>query len=195
MEKLAGNPLRVMNCRLLGKLIGFLILLFAMASCMSTKEIKIVSFNDNQIHLLEDIKSYMNSEIELINIGDYWIVKNINAEMLLEIAGIASLKTDIISDNIANASTTKTDTGGPYIRKLLRVTAEKGVEIIEDMENPPRVVYDPTHPDAITTGEMEGYVKMPNVDVVTEMTDMIEASRLYEFAVQYLEKRYNYIVF
>jgi len=41
-------------------------------------------------------------------------------------------------------------------------------------------VYDPTHPDAITSGPQEGYVEMPNVDIVTEMVDMIAASRAYE---------------
>jgi flagellar basal-body rod protein FlgC len=42
------------------------------------------------------------------------------------------------------------------------------------------MVYDPTHPDAINTGPEKGYVKMPNVNVVMEMTDLISASRSYE---------------
>lgn len=43
-----------------------------------------------------------------------------------------------------------------------------------------KFVYDPTHPDAITSGKMEGYVEMSNVNVVTEMVDLIAASRAYE---------------
>jgi flagellar basal-body rod protein FlgC len=42
------------------------------------------------------------------------------------------------------------------------------------------LVYDPTHPDAIKTGPKQGYVEMPNVNVVNEMVDMIDASRAYE---------------
>jgi flagellar basal-body rod protein FlgC len=45
-------------------------------------------------------------------------------------------------------------------------------------ENPLR--WDPTHPDAIKSGPRQGYVELPNVDVVTEMVDMISASRSYE---------------
>jgi flagellar basal-body rod protein FlgC len=52
-----------------------------------------------------------------------------------------------------------------------------GVEVSESMdETPPRLVYDPSHPDA----NEEGYVEMPNVNIVTEMVDMISASRSYE---------------
>jgi len=59
----------------------------------------------------------------------------------------------------------------------------KGVRITEiekDMDSKPRLVYDPTHPDAIKTGPREGYVEYPNVNVVEEMVDMISASRSYE---------------
>jgi flagellar basal-body rod protein FlgC len=54
------------------------------------------------------------------------------------------------------------------------------VEIQKDLaaENPLR--WDPTHPDAIKSGPRQGYVELPNVDVVTEMVDMISASRSYE---------------
>jgi flagellar basal-body rod protein FlgC len=59
----------------------------------------------------------------------------------------------------------------------------KGVRVMEiqkDFTTENRLVYDPTHPDAIKTGPREGYVEMPNVDIVTEMVDMIAASRAYE---------------
>ncbi|UXI60071.1 flagellar basal body rod protein FlgC, partial [Treponema pallidum] len=45
---------------------------------------------------------------------------------------------------------------------------------------PSRLVYDPTHPDAILSGPKAGYVEYPNVDIVTEMVDLISASRAYE---------------
>jgi flagellar basal-body rod protein FlgC len=65
----------------------------------------------------------------------------------------------------------------------------KGVRVAEVQKDdgPPRLVYDPTHPDAIKSGERQGYVEMPNVDIVTEMTDMIAASRAYEANAQVIE--------
>ncbi|WP_298272644.1 flagellar basal body rod protein FlgC [Geobacter sp.] len=103
---------------------------------------------------------------------------------------------NLISSNLANANSTKTAEGGPYKRKdavfaatqvgetfrsafdRMRRGAPEGVEvtqIIED-QNPPRLQYDPTHPDA----NAQGYVALPNVNVVEEMADMIAATRAYE---------------
>jgi flagellar basal-body rod protein FlgC len=53
-------------------------------------------------------------------------------------------------------------------------------EIQKDYATELKLVYDPTHPDAILTGPRAGYVEMPNVDIVSEMVDMIAASRAYE---------------
>ncbi|HVM32547.1 MAG TPA: flagellar basal body rod protein FlgC [bacterium] len=108
------------------------------------------------------------------------------------------LRMDVISNNIANADTTRTVEGGPYIRQrvvfapridatplfapmLANATAQGmpvGVRvtgIIKD-PSPPRMVYDPGHPDA----NSEGYVAYPNVNAVNEMVDLISASRAYE---------------
>jgi flagellar basal-body rod protein FlgC len=112
------------------------------------------------------------------------------------------LRSDVISDNIANASTTRTPEGGPFRRSrvILRPMnaqpyfrlpfqpesfdsgAGKGVRVasVEKDDSPPRLAYDPTHPDAIKVGPKTGYVEMPNVNIVTEMVDMIAASRAYE---------------
>jgi flagellar basal-body rod protein FlgC len=113
------------------------------------------------------------------------------------------LRSDVIADNIANASTTRTAEGGPFRRSrvVLRPRVEQpywrspflpdmmdngigqGVRVAEiqkDYATQNRLVYDPTHPDAIQTGPRQGYVEMPNVDIVTEMVDMIAASRSYE---------------
>ncbi len=108
------------------------------------------------------------------------------------------LRTDVISENIANANTTRTAEGGPYVRKNV-VLAEKvsydqsfgeilhraiggvssGVKvtaITEDTDTDMNLVYDPSHPDA----DENGYVVYPNVNVVTEMVDLIDATRSYE---------------
>jgi flagellar basal-body rod protein FlgC len=52
--------------------------------------------------------------------------------------------------------------------------------IAKDYKSPMRYVYDPSNPDAIKSGDHAGYVEYPNIDIVTEMVDMIEASRAYE---------------
>jgi flagellar basal-body rod protein FlgC len=59
-------------------------------------------------------------------------------------------------------------------------TGVRVVEVQKDNSAKPRLVYDPTHPDAIKDGPQAGYVEMPNVDIVTEMVDLIAASRAYE---------------
>lgn len=103
---------------------------------------------------------------------------------------------NLISSNLANAGSTRTSEGGPYKRKDAVFSATPAesrfnralnsavgqqtrqvevTEIVED-QNPPRMQYDPSHPDA----NAQGYVAMPNVNVVEEMADMINASRSYE---------------
>ena len=105
---------------------------------------------------------------------------------------------DIISQNVANANTTRTSDGSPYVRKVVTFTEKdsqtpfhhvlnkatdrysgKGVKIngvYEDKESQMNMVYDPSHPDA----DENGYVLYPNVNIITEMTNLIDASRSYE---------------
>lgn len=105
---------------------------------------------------------------------------------------------DVIAENIANVDTTRTPDGNPYRRKtvvfeekgqganfaseLSRATANfkgHGVKVtgtFEDTSTDMKMVYDPSHPDA----DENGYVTYPNVEIVTEMTNMIDASRAYE---------------
>jgi flagellar basal-body rod protein FlgC len=71
----------------------------------------------------------------------------------------------------------------PFLPDVLDNGPGKGVRVMEiqkDMTKENRLVYDPTHPDAIQSGPRAGYVEMPNIDIVTEMVDMIAASRSYE---------------
>ncbi|MEZ7891012.1 MAG: flagellar basal body rod protein FlgC [Candidatus Wallbacteria bacterium] len=114
------------------------------------------------------------------------------------------LRMDIISNNIANANVTRTESGGPYKRqmpvfavkstsafslKTLNDSIPAGVTvegIVED-ETGPRMVYDPSHPDA----DKEGYVAYPNVNSVREMVDMITCSRAYEANVTAMNSAKN----
>ena len=117
---------------------------------------------------------------------------------------------DVIANNIANVNTTRTTEGGPFRRSRVifrpRVSQPywrspflpayldngvgKGVRIVKiekDYDSKPKLVYDPTHPDAIKSGPRKGYVEYPNVNVVNEMVDMIAASRSYEANVSVID--------
>lgn len=113
------------------------------------------------------------------------------------------LRMDVISNNIANANTTRTPEGGPYRRQMVVLGSRpsfaatlqeasgqgqgldqpdgqigRGVRVVQIVQDqrPFKLKYDPTHPDA----DANGYVQLPNVETVTEMVDLISASRAYE---------------
>lgn len=120
-------------------------------------------------------------------------------------SGLTAQRTrlDVIANNIANVNTTRTTEGGPFRRSRVifrpRVSQPywrspflpeyldngvgKGVRITKiekDTDAKNRLVYDPTHPDAILSGAKKGYVEFPNINTVNEMVDMISATRAYE---------------
>jgi flagellar basal-body rod protein FlgC len=117
----------------------------------------------------------------------------------------ARLRMDVTAENLANAETTRGANGQPYQRKEVVLQESSGtsgfasalagaqgagaqgqvgggVEVTGIVGDPsaPRKVYDPGHPDA----DAQGYVTLPNVNPVTEMVDLITASRGYEANVQ-----------
>lgn len=104
---------------------------------------------------------------------------------------------DVISENVANVTTTRTEDGTPYTRKIVTFREKQttpfsrvledtreaylgnGVKVSrvsEDTESDYIMKYEPSHPDA----DENGYVSYPNVNIITEMTNMIDASRAYE---------------
>ena len=106
-------------------------------------------------------------------------------------------RTDIIAQNIANVNTTRTEAGTPYRRKVVtfaekrstpfqemfeeqyrnfKGTGVKVTSVKEDTTSDYIMEYDPSHPDA----DENGYVSYPNVNIVTEMTNLIDATRAYE---------------
>lgn len=104
------------------------------------------------------------------------------------------LRMDVISENIANIDTTRTENGGPYRRKMVVFTTSNdfknmmiknlneyeagGVEVAEIIEDDSefKVMHNPEHPDA----DENGYVSMPNVDSLKETVDIMEAYRAYQ---------------
>lgn len=110
------------------------------------------------------------------------------------------LRMDVVANNVANVNSTRGENGLPYRRQSVVFRAQgagssfgdllgratgagtpAGVEVakIHEDTSAPRKVQDPTHPDA----DAEGYVYLPNIDVTTEMTDLVGASRAYQASV------------
>jgi len=106
-------------------------------------------------------------------------------------SGMSAQRTrlDIVGSNLANAHTTRTADGGPYQRREAVFVVEEtgdgetaGVRVagVQRDASPGPVVHDPGHPDA----DADGYVHLPNVNVVEEMVDMMTAARSFEANVQ-----------
>ncbi len=106
---------------------------------------------------------------------------------------------DTIASNLANIETTRTPEGGPYKRKDVMFAAlplNEFATVLEDAladhvrqvvvtdvvedQSPPTMVYNPSHPDA----NQEGYVAMPNINLMEEMVNLINATRSFEANVQ-----------
>ena len=132
-----------------------------------------------------------------------------NVDRLFSVVGSAldsqRQRLNIIAGNLANAESTRSPNGGPYVRRDVVFRADSpsspftsvfsqafrgsgephGVKI-EDVvldQRPPRQVYDPQHPDA----DSKGFLQLPNVNVIEEMTNMLSASRAYEANLAVLE--------
>ena len=87
---------------------------------------------------------------------------------------------EVIARNLANAEVTRTPEGGPYKREIAQLAADPatgqiGMQVVKD-PNPGRMVYDPAHPDA----NAQGFVEYPNVDVNTELVDLMIVRRVHE---------------
>src|SRR3954471_17269894 len=111
------------------------------------------------------------------------------------------LRLDVISNNLANVNTTRDANGQPFRRQVVVLgsrggsafasalagaraggdSAGQGVQVsaVKPDTSPFKVVHDPGHPDA----DAQGNVKMPNVEPIVEMVDMISATRAYEAGV------------
>lgn len=107
-------------------------------------------------------------------------------------------KMNVIAENLANSETTRTEEGGPYRRKMVVYEAKpfedfesvlgncehgyEGVEVTEVVRSQEdyRLVHNPSHPDA---DPVTGYVAMPNVNLLTEIADMMVARRAYDASV------------
>jgi len=118
-------------------------------------------------------------------------------------------KMNVVAENIANSETTRTAEGGPYRRKMVvfekqapesfdvmlkqQMTRGDAVKVTEIVSSPEdyRLEYNPAHPDA---DPETGYVKMPNVDVLSEVADMMVARRSYDASATAVENSKSMIM-
>lgn len=126
---------------------------------------------------------------------------NLFSAMEIAASGLSAqrIRLNSLSSNLANARTTRTPEGGPYKRidpvfeavpvanrfedlvgdKTAQMAHLVTVPEIRQDQEPPQTLYDPSHPDA----DAEGFVKLPNVNAIQEMVNLITASRSYEAGV------------
>jgi flagellar basal-body rod protein FlgC len=108
------------------------------------------------------------------------------------------VRLNAIAGNLANMTTTHNEAGEaePYQARFTVFQADNslpggapGVKVssVEIAQAEPRWKYDPGHPDAIKTGEKQGYVAYPNIDMTTEFVDALEATRAYEANIGVIE--------
>ena len=124
--------------------------------------------------------------------------------MEVSASGLSAERTrmNVAASNLANAQTTQTAGGGPYKRRDVVLSsadvpgvdgpyaqAVRGVNVsqITQDPSPPRMEYDPGHPQA----NAQGYVAYPNINPVEEMVDMITASRAYEAGITTMSTAVN----
>ena len=132
---------------------------------------------------------------------------SLGSSMEISASGLTAerLRLDVISNNLANVNTTRGQNGESFRRREVVFKERQGggafasalasacggtsagcgqgvdvVAVQDDMTHPFKMVYDPSHPDA---DKVTGFVKMPNVEPVVEMVDMISATRAYEAGV------------
>jgi len=122
-------------------------------------------------------------------------VNGIPSSVDIAVSGLKAeaLRMNVIAGNIANANTSRTETGEPYRRREVILSAGQegmgGVEVQQvasDMISQFKRVYQPGHPDA----DKDGFVLMPNVDLPVEMINLVTASRAYQANAAVL-KRYQ----
>jgi flagellar basal-body rod protein FlgC len=121
-------------------------------------------------------------------------------EVLASGLSAARLRVNTLASNVANAETTRTPEGGPYKRKDVVQSAvsmqgnfsssldnmslmRPQIQAVVDDQSQPRMVYKPGHPDA----DQNGFVAYPNISVVSTMTDLMSATRLYQANVSALD--------
>ena len=121
-------------------------------------------------------------------------VNGISAPIDIAVSGLRAqaLRMNVISNNIANSNTTKTDSGQPYRRQEVMLSTKGGIsgvnieQVVADTSTPFKTISDPGNPNA----DADGNLQTPNVELPVEMMQMVLASRAYQANASVM-KRYQ----
>jgi flagellar basal body rod protein FlgC len=167
------------------KLIMLTAAAFLFFSC--GESISIMTYNAAQKGRIKNVLIYNKHDVEIIERGNFLTINKITKEVLSDILQTEYLNIQLLLSNINNANTTKMKDGYEYKKQQLFISEITGIHIIEDPDTTGRLIYDPTHPEAIRTGRTTGFVKFPNVNVKEEYIELIDSMQLFNAVVSYIK--------
>ncbi len=151
------------------KIIIFIILSLSFVSCLNNSKVELLDLSGTMTYYFNNsgiVYEKQNNNILSIK------KTNKNYERFIELLNHLNLKKEVIINNINNENTTRTVNGGSFSRKYIEFNSNGESEIINDTIKMKRLIWDPTHPDAIQEGPNKGYVEYPNINKAEELIDL-----------------------
>ena len=150
------------------------------------KEVQIINTNMRE-SFQKNLDTY---KVDYRLLGDIFYISSSmkNKALLIKILVLLNFERNLIYVNIANEKTTRTLEGGCYLRKVITLDDKKNPKVEIDAISQTRLVYDPTHPDAMRDGVREGYVEYPNVCVQSEMFNLTEVNNEINTILEIIKK-------
>jgi flagellar basal body rod protein FlgC len=185
LNSIAGDTMQY-PIKKIGSLMKKLLIFFCavLISCSFNQQIMVLNtkISDRYFDLLEKTGvEYSQTDAYL-----YFKKNASNVHAISRALKIMDLELQVIHGNISNSDTTDNGEGKPYVRQIVQVLGDGSAQIVSDVNSSTHLIYDPTHPNAIKTGEKTGYVHFPNINLVEEMTYLVSASQMYELLSQIL---------
>jgi flagellar basal body rod protein FlgC len=166
-----------------GKALILVLCAFMFFSC--GKSVSIMTYNQAQKARVKNVLVYNKHDIEVFERGNFLTISKVNREVLTDILQTEYLNIQLLLSNINNANTTKLRDGYEYRKQKLFVSDLSGIQIMEDSDSSGRLIYDPTHPEAVRAGKLAGFVKFPNINVKEEYIELIDSLQLFNAVAAY----------
>jgi flagellar basal body rod protein FlgC len=168
------------------KLIALCSCAFMLFSC--GKSVSIMTYNQAQKARVKNVLVYNKHDVEVLERGNFLTINKVNKEVLTDILQTEYLNIQLLLSNINNANTTRLRDGYEYKKQKLFVSDITGIQIMEDSDTTGRLIYDPTHPEAVRTGKLAGFVKFPNINIKEEYIELIDSLQLFNAVAAYAQK-------
>ena len=170
------------------KVIRLLILAAGMCLFFScAKSVSIMTYNQEQKARIKNVLMYNKHDVEIVERGNFLTINKATKEVLSDILQTEYLNIQLVLSNINNANTTKMKDGYEYRKQKLFVSDLTGIQIMEEPDSHVRLVYDPTHPEAIRSGKSAGFVQFPNINVKEEYIALLDSRQLFNSVVSYVK--------